>query len=172
MLFVLGCLEKCACPIAFPFAYFFPAEAGVFGRDALSSMHATEIHGVKMRRQKIFKKYERERDPQIAQDVLLVAALLSMDWTSGRLLLSGLLVFLPLRLVVVMVAAVVTGVASPSAGTEKCTSSVLPACSNGSTGGMGWVAAERLAGSVVVGWAMKKAAAFGNWKQRKLMSEV
>ncbi|KAK8696754.1 hypothetical protein V6N13_001881 [Hibiscus sabdariffa] len=112
-----------------------------------------------MRRQKIFKKYERERDPQIAQDVLLVAALLSMDWTSGRLLLSGLLVFLPLRLVVVMVAAVVTGVASPSAGTEKCTSSVLPACSNGSTGGMGWVAAERLAGSVVVAaWLQSTAA--------------
>ncbi|KAK8619608.1 hypothetical protein V6N13_135890 [Hibiscus sabdariffa] len=32
MLFVLGCLEKCADQIAFPFVYFFHAEAGVFGR--------------------------------------------------------------------------------------------------------------------------------------------
>ncbi|KAK9024970.1 hypothetical protein V6N11_064872 [Hibiscus sabdariffa] len=139
MLFVLGCLEKCADPIVFPFASYFPAVAGgysiFFGLD---------------------------------------------EWSLIIIRHAGVL---PLRLVVVMVAAVVTGVASPSAGAcflrfwamepsgmsaasgcalcsigvcqskmsfsalvEKCISSVLPACADGSAGGMGWVAAERLAG--------------------------
>ncbi|KAL4387927.1 hypothetical protein GQ457_09G018130 [Hibiscus cannabinus] len=36
----------------------------------------------------------------------------------------------------------------------------------------GWAAANKLMGGVVVGWAGKKATTSGNWKQRKLISEV
>ncbi|KAK8530847.1 hypothetical protein V6N12_013347 [Hibiscus sabdariffa] len=59
-----------------------------------------------------------------------------------------------------------------SSSEEKLTFSVLPAPLDGFGVDFGWVGAEKLAGYVMVGWTVKKAAAFGNWKQRKLMSEV
>ncbi|KAK8681042.1 hypothetical protein V6N13_053449 [Hibiscus sabdariffa] len=58
-----------------------------------------------------------------------------------------------------------------SSSDKRLTFSVLPTPSDCISVDFGWVAAEKLAGCVVVGWVLKKATTDGNWKQRKLIKE-